>query len=127
MRKFMTLMVAFMLPLFAFEMRADENEQIKMIPLWKDDGPMLRRDIVVIPIESCFSFVQTGVYTTVVEDLGDVELHVTNTFTGEFWSCCFDSSIDRHLFLPISGAQGYYVIEYITEIGDVYVGDFLIE
>ena len=29
--------------------------------------------------------------------------------------------------LPISGTPGYYEIEYVTESGDVYTGEFLIE
>ena len=39
----------------------------------------------------------------------------------------FDSSNEQQSFLQISGTPGYYEIEYITEPGDIYEGEFLIE
>lgn len=69
----------------------------------------------------------SSIYTTVYEDLGEVEVYVTNTSTGEFWMTSFDSSNEQQSFLQISGTPGCYEIEYITESGDVYEGEFLIE
>lgn len=61
------------------------------------------------------------------EDLGEVELIVKNLVTGDSWNCSFDSATQTQSLLPISGSPGCYEIEYITESGDVYSGEFLIE
>lgn len=122
----MRLMMVFLLPFSALEMMADDNEQIKKIPIWEEDGPILRRDLVQIPIASYAWILMASIYTCVIEDLGEIEIIVTNTSTGESWSNIFDSSIEPQSFLRISGATGYYEITYIIESGDVYYGEFTI-
>lgn len=127
MRKIMILMMAFLLPFTALEMRADDEVQISKIPLRNNKGNELCRNVSGDYITSNFYVMFSCVETLVTEDLGDVEVIVTNTSTGEFWSDTFDSTTERQSFLQISGSQGYYEIEYITESGDVYSGQFLIE
>lgn len=127
MRNILIFTMAFLLPFLAPEMRADEEVQIKKIPLWLNDGPILRRDLIILPIESYYNGMIGSVCTSFVGDLGEVELIVTNTFTGESWNYLFDSASEPQSILPISGSSGYYEVEYITESGDVYVGEFLIE
>lgn len=127
MRKFLIFTMAFLLPFLTPEMRADEEVQIKKIPLWRDRGPNLHRDLIIVPIESYYYGAMGSVCTSFVGDLGEVELIVTNTFTGESWNYLFDSASEPQTLLPISGSAGYYEVEYITESGDVYVGEFLIE
>ena len=127
MRKILIFTMAFLLPFLAPEMRADEEVQIKKIPLWLNDGPILRRDLIILPIESYYNGMIGSVCTSFVGDLGEVELIVTNTFTGESWNYLFDSASEPQSILPISGSSGYYEVEYITESGDVYVGEFIIE
>lgn len=68
-----------------------------------------------------------AIHTTVLSDIGMVEITVTNLMTGESWWDTFDSGEAPQTLLPISGSAGYYEVEYITESGDVYVGEFLIE
>lgn len=123
----MIFMMAFLLPVSALEMRADDKEQIKKIPLWIDDGLILRRDLTIVPIDSYYNGIMGCVCTSCVGDLGEVELIVINTFTGESWSSFFDSASSHQFVLPISGSAGYYEVEYITESGDVYVGEFLMD
>ena len=120
MRKILIFTMAFLLPFIAPEMRADEEVQIKKIPY-------LHRDLIIVPIESYYYGAMGSVCTSFVGDLGEVELIVTNTFTGESWNYLFDSASEPQTLLPISGSAGYYEVEYITESGDVYVGEFLIE
>ena len=69
----------------------------------------------------------SAIFTTVISDLGQIEMTVTNLSTGEAWSDSFDSGVIMQTLLPISGTPGYYEIEYVTESGDVYTGEFLIE
>lgn len=127
MRKIMILMMALLLPFSALEMRADEEVQMKKIPIRKDTGPNLNRDLTIIPIESYYYGQIGSIYSVIKGDLGEVSLIVTNTSTGECWSNTFDSMTEHQSFLPISGTPGCYEIEYVTEFGDVYAGEFLIE
>ena len=60
-------------------------------------------------------------------EIGNDLLTVTNLSTGEVWSDTFDSGVIMQTLLPVSGAPGYYEIEYVTESGDVYAGELLIE
>lgn len=127
MRKILILTMVFLLPVSALEMRADEKEQIKKIPLKMDSNKDLCRSLVDEPIVSIYYAMFTSIQTTVTDDLGEVDLTVTNLMTGETWSTTFDSGETSQSLLPISGSLGYYEIEYITESGDLYVGEFLIE
>ena len=127
MRKLMILLVAFLLPLSALEMRADEKGEIQKIPLILQGGTKLKRNIEESSIESYYYGMLSGIQTTVTEDLGEVEVTVTNLSTGEAWSDSFDSGVTMQTLLPISGTSGYYEINYVTESGDVYTGEFLVE
>lgn len=123
----MILTMVFLLPFSALDMRADDKEQIKKIPIWKVDESLLNRDLVQIPITSYALISMKSICTYSLVDLGEIEIIVTNTSTGEYWSSTFDSAIEQNTFLQISGTPGYYEIEYITESGDVYSGEFIIE
>ena len=123
----MILLVAFLLPLSALEMRADEKGEIQKIPLILQGGTKLKRNIEESSIESYYYGMLSGIQTTVTEDLGEVEVTVTNLSTGEAWSDSFDSGVTMQTLLPISGTSGYYEINYVTESGDVYTGEFLVE
>lgn len=127
MRKLLILLMALLLPLSALEMRADEEKPYLKIPLrFEKGGGKLVRDLQVT-ISADYYSMFSSIYTTVYEDLGEIEVYVTNTSTGEFWMTSFDSSNEQQSFLQISGTPGCYEIEYITESGDVYEGEFLIE
>ena len=126
MRKLLILLMAMLLPLSALEISADEKGVIQKIPLQIGKSTILKRDCTV-PIEANYYGMISGIQTSVSEDIGEVEVLVTNTSTGEFWMTSFDSSNEQQSFLQISGTPGYYDIEYITESGDIYEGTFLIE
>ena len=81
----------------------------------------------MFPIHALFNGMSSTIQTTVTSDLGEIEMTVTNLSTGEAWSDSFDSGVIMQTLLPISGTPGYYEIEYVTESGDVYAGEFLIE
>ena len=123
MRKLLILLMAMLLPLSALEISADEKGVIQKIPLQIGKSTILKRDCTV-PIEANYYGMISGIQTSVSEDIGEVEVLVTNTSTGEFWMTSFDSSNEQQSFLQISGTPGYYEIEYITESGDIYEGEF---
>lgn len=120
MKKFMISM-ALLLPLFAFEMSADEKEA-KRIPLDQGVQSCIERSSVSVPIEAYYIGTTSSIQTAVSSDLGAVEIVVTNLSTGESWSDIFDSGLLPYHGLQISGDSGDYEIVYITESGDLYQG-----
>ena len=113
--------MAVLLPLSAFEMSADEKEA-KKIPLRVQEDRSMERNLIQIPINSYYIGSTSVIQTIVTCDLGVIDIAVTNTCTGEFWTNTFDSGLDIQTFLPISGAPGLYVITYLTSFGDIYEG-----
>ncbi len=125
MKKFMFCM-ALLLPLFVFEMSADEKEA-KPIPLSQGSVIVLERAVVQIPIEAYYEGITFSIQTAVSSDLGAVEIVVTNLATGESRSDIFDSGLSPWHELQISGDSGNYEILYVTETGDFYYGYFAVE
>ena len=126
MKKLIVFLMAVLLPLYAFEMSADEKET-KQIPIKRSLQEDVTRSLDNPPIESYYSGMMSSIQTTVTSDLGQIDMTVTNLMTGESWSDTFDSGITPQTFLPISGAPGLYEITYLTSFGDLYEGTFTIE
>lgn len=125
MKKFMVFM-ALILPLFAFEMSADEKEA-KPIPLTQGRLTKLDRSIVEIPIEAYYIGTTSSIQTTVSSDLGTVEIVVTNLATSKSWSDIFDSGLSPWHELQISSDSGNYEIIYLTESGDLFQGFLVVK
>lgn len=120
MKKFMVFM-ALLLPLFAFEMSADEKE-VKVIPLINDLRGLEERIIMNCPLEAYYIGTTSSIQTTVSSDLGTVEIVVTNLATSKSWSDIFDSGLSPWHELQISSDSGNYEILYVTETGDSFQG-----
>lgn len=105
-------------------MRGDTPpDEGREIPIRKVDNSDLIRslaDLLVYYDGYCL------IQTSIVSDLGIVEMTVTNLTTGETWSDTFDTAISPH-FLQISGAPGFYEITYLTSFGDLYEGQLIID
>lgn len=70
----------------------------------------------LIPI-TCV-YVDGTVQLTILENLGEIELFVTNQTTGEQWSTA------NNWVLQTSTAAGVYLVEIITEDGTTYWGTY---
>ena len=126
MKNYFILILAILLPLSAFEMSADEKEARK-IPLRIQEGTHFERSLIQTPIESYYIGGIAEIYTVVDSGFGQIDITVINFTTGESWNCTFDPNEVSHIFLPISGAPGFYEITYFTSFGDLYEGTFTIE
>ena len=127
--KFLIILAAFFAPFFTLIMSADETKHYQEIPLEiYYDGDQNRdcRNMVMTSIKCSYSNIMHGIVTTMQSNLGDVTLTVTNCSTGSVWHSSFDSAIEPHIFLAISGEPGIYEIIYVTESGDVFRGTFAI-
>lgn len=124
MRKQIILLLAVLLPLFAFDMNADEK-RTKKIPL----DPPLQMCVergMALQINAWYDYTLSSIITAASNDLGEVSLTVTNLSTGETWYDTFDSSSTPQAMTPISGASGYYEVVYVTGSGDMYEGGFIL-
>ena len=70
----------------------------------------------LIPI-TCV-YVDGTVQLTILDNLGEMELFVTNQTTGEQWST------ENNWVLQTSTANGVYLVEIITEDGTTYWGTY---
>ena len=120
MKKFMIFMVL-LLPLFTFDMSADEKEA-KRIPLNQGVQNCIERSFVSVPIEAYYIGTTSSIQTAVSSDLGTVEIVVTNLATSKSWSDIFDSGLSTWHELQISSDSGNYEIIYVTESGDLFQG-----
>ena len=115
-----------LLPLFAFEMNADEKE-VKKIPLQLQTSGRLCRSLTEAPIEANYYAISSTLQTVALSDVGQIVLTVTNYSTGEFCSYSFDSTVETICLLELFGTSGCYEVSYFTETGDIYSGIFNIE
>ena len=125
MRKIILLVVA-LLPSFVFNMNADEKTE-KKIPIQYKGNDRLGRTLINVPIETTYYGVLSAIRTTISSDIGEVEMSVVNSFTGDVWTCFFDSAIESQILLGISGCPGDYIVSYMTEYGNLYEGSFTIK
>lgn len=109
----------------SFSLIADDNTTTR-IPLKqtesKDNSEQRpRTPDFGVPIEAYY---QGGViYLHFSEDIGCMDVNVTNITTGEQWQdiACSDSSVET---IIISSLQGNYQITLETETGTTYSGEF---
>lgn len=126
MRNFLLFLAALLMPVFALDMRADDEDAVMKIPLKMDSGTNLNRSLAPESVECHYFGMMNSVVTTVWSDLGEVVLTVTNCSTGNVWYDTFDSAQEPQTALALSGEPGIYEIVYITETGDIYEGTFTI-
>ena len=119
-------MMAFALPIFALEMRADDENAKSKIPLKMESSTKNTRGLVEEELTCHYFGMMNSIVSTVFTDLGDITLTVTNTSTGSVWYDTFDSALEPQTLLPLSGEPGIYEIVYITESGAVYEGTFTV-
>ena len=129
--KLILMTLAILLPLSSFASNAEESphkQEIPLTPVIVNGGlDNNNRSLVQLPVECCYFRMMNIIVTTVLSDVGDVTLTVTNCSTGSVWYNSFDSTMEVRSFLPISEEPGIYEIVYITETGNIYEGTFKIE
>ena len=122
MKKLLLFMVAILLPIFALEMSADDENAKTKIPLKMESSTKHTRGLVEEELTCHYVGMMNAIVTTVWSDLGDVVLTVTNCSTGNVWYDSFDSALEPQTMLTLTGEPGIYQIVYITESGDIYEG-----
>ena len=87
----------------------------------KDPNKVQPRDLIQVPI-ACF-YSDGSLFFTFLEDLGEVEISVTNLGTGVE---IFDEidSFGGNAVLEVPESSGEYQIEITTETGEAYYGEY---
>lgn len=114
------MLLTLMLSLQCFAGATQSNEQDERptnVRLEKGDAESSNKyPRSLIPI-TCV-YVDGTVQLTILENLGEIELFVTNQATGEQWSTV------NNWVLQASTANGVYLVEIVTESGDTYWGTY---
>lgn len=98
-----------------------EEDDRKEIVIIKDNNPRPRTPDFGVPIEAYY---QGGViYLHFSEDIGCMDVNVTNITTGEQWNdtACADNSVE---VIAVSSSHGNYQITLESETGTTYFGEF---
>ena len=114
-------LLLFSLQLFAGTVGSDEQENkvvnVKLAQGEPDDTSKYPRTLIPI---TCV-YVDGTVQLTILENLGEIELFVTNQTTGEQWSTV------NNWVLQTATATGVYLVEIITEDGTTYWGTYTLK
>ena len=123
MKKFVLILCALFFVQFSNIIRAEEQRNILIVKKKdSEDVPKQRpRDLIQVPI-SCF-YSEGTLFFTFMEDLGELEISVTNLDTGAEIFDEIDSFCGNAL-LEVPESSGEYQIEITTENGDSYYGEY---
>ena len=114
-------LLLFSLQLFAGTVGSDEQENkvvnVKLAQGEPDDTSKYPRTLIPI---TCV-YVDGTVQLTILENLGEIELFVTNQTTGEQWSTV------NNWVLQTATATGVYLVGIITEDGTTYWGTYTLK
>lgn len=101
-----------------------ENKEVKIDKgSSKDPNKVQPRNLIQVPI-ACF-YSNGSLFFTFMEDLGEVEISVTNLSTGAEIFDEIDSFCGNAL-LEVSESSGEYQIEITTENDDSYYGEYIL-
>lgn len=125
MRTFLNFLAVILLPFVAPVLSADQPPSSVTIVLSNEQTNKKIRSLCDVPIDSYYCVTLSGLYTEVTQDMGLVEVTVSNITSGEFWHYSFNSGRETSSFLQLPVGSGYYEVRYITESGEVYRGVFV--
>ena len=98
------------------------NHLFRRRQFWLGGG---HRSLSVSELRACVVFFGDNVYVvvTVLQNLGEVELSITNTSTGWYIDGEFNA-VPGSYPIPISGSPGFYTISFILPDGRSCLGAF---
>jgi hypothetical protein len=76
-----------------------------------------------VPIEAYYAGVLSSVCMTFSQNLGVLDITITNLTDGTYADYEVDSSLGSAI-LPISGNEGFYTLDIMLTSGEQYVGQF---
>ena len=68
---------------------------------------------------------QGNIYVTALSDLGEIQISIPSLDTGSFWESINDSKFGT-ISIPVSSANGDYMVRIVTANGYIYYGYYTI-
>ena len=106
----------------------DDNQQIIPIPVLDTtvETGKVHRSLPPVPIQALYDGFSSVIMVTFLQNLGEVEVTLTNLFSGNTAVDCIDSRINTAM-LPVNLESGFYQITFLTSSGASYYGVFEID
>ena len=108
------------------QVMADDNEEVKTVPIPISTGNVLtgddHRGVIFVPFTAYY---QGGtIYISTFAEFSAITIAVANETTGQVWSTTTDISDGMGEISVSDGGAGSYTIEILTEYGECFVGRF---
>lgn len=100
----------------------DENPIKKPIVLTPEKGYGDERGVVIIPLEAYYQ--GETIFLDFTYNVGNVEVSVRNTTTGNCWSGTVNSADGMGEISIAGGGVGSYTLTLVTEYGEHFIGSF---
>lgn len=110
---------------FANNFSDEDNNQTDII-LEKGSGvDNTKNPRIPIYVPITCHYIQGNIYVTTLTDLGEIQISITCLETGSFWESVNDSNSGT-ISIPVSSANGNYMVRIVTANGDMYYGYYTI-
>ncbi len=107
---------------------ADGGEK-DIVPIPISTGEVLptndARDGIVIPFTAYYQ--GSAIYISTSAEFSTITINVENETTGQVWNSTTDISDGMGEISIINGGTGSYTVEVITEFGEYFYGEFLLQ
>ena len=128
MKKIKNILMSALLSLFSLQgLYAEEGAKVVVIkPACLAETTTPNRAPVRVPITAYYDSFTSSIIVSFIYDIGDVDVNVTNTSTGDF----LEGTINAYgapAIISISSATGYYNIHFVLSSGAEYYGEFELE
>lgn len=118
------LLILSILCLGAIESRSGNTDpQIPIQVIISSGQECPNRAPAYVPIEAYYAGVLSSVCMTFSQNLGVLDITITNLTDGTYADYEVDSSLGSAI-LPISGNEGFYTLDIVLTSGEQYVGQF---
>ena len=110
----------------AAQVMADDNEEVKTVPIPISTGNVLNGDdhrgVIFVPFTAYY---QGGtIYISTSAEFSSITVDVVNETTGQVWNSTTDISDGMGEISIANGGAGSYSVEIVTEYGECFMGSF---
>lgn len=111
------------------QVMADDNEEVKTVPIPISTGNVLtgddHRGVIFVPFTAYY---QGGtIYISTSAEFSSITLTVENETTGQVWNSTTDISDGMGEISISDGGVGNYSVEIVTEYGECFTGSFTLK
>lgn len=101
------------------------DQPIQVRSVANNSGNHRPHSMVVIPFDVYYNAEISSILVYFLNDIGEVEVSIQNTLTGEYLNFSINSKIKTAIF-PISSDSGLYFVTFTLSEGSQYEGQLLL-